>query len=315
MGHAALALLAIALSGYTFLSKFILTKYRIYKYQGHHLVYKCFSFGLAFLLLSACIFILFWPLTNNWSFMFSLSTVVSPNISQSEFNFYSILLMTLLLSYISAKISNKFLFFIYHFAVNTVEARKRTGKQVALYSAKLNDDAEKDTELFSREKTDQDFDLFAYHSSTDNKYISHILIALREPHMLMLTLGSGKCYVCIPYGFDTPRDNEEQKEVVIIPVASGYRHGDDHCFEITTYYSEVIKLLRQDKQQLTAEQLKQSKKTMSSYRLTIALSQIVSIASFDISKYLQFKESENSRRNEIKQGRGETAKDEKVINP
>ena len=131
MGQGVLTLLAIALAGYTFLSKFILTKYRIYKYQGHHLVYKCFSFGLMFLVIASLIFVSFWPLTSKWSFAFDIANVVSPDITQSQFNFYSILLITLILSYCSAKLTNKFLFFIYHFAINAVERRKRVGKQLS----------------------------------------------------------------------------------------------------------------------------------------------------------------------------------------
>lgn len=312
MGHGVLALLFIALSGYTFLSKLILTKYRIYKYQGHHLVYKCFSYGLFFLLISALIFIVTWPITSQSSVLFDLVQILFPEISQSQFNFYSIISMSLLVAMLLSRATNKLILNLYYRARNRMASRERAGSALARIGE--NGEAIEPVEYVTKQKTDSDFDIIIYQASTDNKYISHIASAVRDARMLMFTLSSGKCYVGIPYGFETPKDNEEQKEVIVIPVASGFRHGDDQCFEITTYYNEIISLLRVDRSSLTNEEMKAHKQSIASYRITIAFSQICSIATFDISKYLNFKQSENARRDEIKRGRGDIKEDERVIN-
>lgn len=317
MGHGAFAILGIGMSGYLFLTNFLATKYRVPKYQGHHLIYKCFFVGLIFFCLSAFLFVVTWPITSNWSFVFDFFAVAFPQLDQPQFNFYCIILSAVLMAQICSAGLNRTLRWAYHHTKNREYSRRRAG--TALIPISGLHDLPNQTNTLPRGYTDRMLEIEIYQANTDNNYIAHVMSLFTEPTMLLITLSSKKCYVCIPYQFNTPKDNEEEKEISIIPVASGFRHGDDQCLEITTYYKKILRALRisgERYERMSRRKKKYLKHLIASYRITISYDQVVSVASFDISQYRDFKESENSRRKEIESGRnGKILDDEKVINP
>lgn len=315
MGYSAIALLGIGIAGYLFLSNYIHTKFRVPKFQGHHLVYKCLYVGLFFFTLSALIYYCLWPLTSKSSFLFDKVNTVFPGITQLQFNFYCVLINTVFLAGLAAKGLNKFIGWAYWYLINhNQRTNSATGSSVAVLGEKI----ERVKNSKPRSETDIMLEIEVYQRSTDNNYIAHVMSLFRKPRMLLITLSNRKCYVCFPYQFNTPKDHEEEKEISIIPVATGYRHSDDLCLELTTYYKIVIRILSMTGEKynkLSLTRRRYVKELLTSYRITISYDQIVSIASFDLKQYLAFKEAENVRRNEINNGRkGKDHNDERIIN-
>jgi hypothetical protein len=316
---AILAILGITLAGYMFSSTFIITKYRVPKFQGHHLLYKCLFNGAIFFILSLILFTSTWPITSQWSFLFNWTLTALPSLTQQQFNVSIILIDAILLAILVAKYLNRIILVDYNNSFND-EKNDSNGNEFKL--ATLDDVEEKNNSIdkrYLRSDTDRRFEMDVYCDSSDSSYISHVMSCFIEPSFLLLTLENRRCYVCIPYEIKTPKDHQEEQDLTIIPVATGYRDEADLCLELTTYYYEIINILKMDKEQYTTQtkaQKEELKKALFNHRVTIPHGQIVSIGSFDLAKYKQFKNEENKRRNEIRTGREENTEiSEHIINP
>lgn len=280
-----LTILIVALSGYLFNYFCITKKYLFRQATGHHLLYKCLGYGLLFLAISTLIFSYTWQWTKQSSLLFDLAAIPFPDVTQAQFNLASILVVSVLLSILMAKIKTHSLMFLY---------RSRFSDKPIPPSF---------TKKQWKEKLNHFYDLETYMQSTNNAYISHIIEACINPHLILLTLNSRRCYVGYPYSVTTPDGHQESKELVIIPLLSGYRDENDLCLEITTEYTEVKNLLEKEKNELNTQTLIEGNRKLASYKVTIPHENVYSISSYKHSKYRDFKNKENARRAEIKDAR------------
>lgn len=316
-----LALLGITLAGYVFSSTYINTKYRLSKFQGHHLLYKCLFVGGFFFLLSIGFYSLTWPLTSSSTWLFDSVSLVYTELTQQQFNLGAVLINAVLMSLLTAKIFNRITFWAFNFLINSSPNNEKntsprsTELALGTTSETINSGPQ---DKISRQKSDKYYEILVYSECTDNNYISHVMNFFMKPSLLLLTLESRRCYVCIPYDIKTPNDHEEPQDITIIPVYTGYRDQEDLCLELTTNYDEVISILRlskEESQELSSSERSEKRSTLLSYRVTIPHGKIVSISSFDSGKYRQFKEKENKRRKDIQGGRdGGERKQERVVN-
>ncbi|MDN7136940.1 hypothetical protein J6J34_01730 [Pseudidiomarina sp. 1ASP75-14] len=311
-----LALLGMALSGYLFSSRFIFSKYRLSKYQGHHLLYKCLGIGLVVFGLSAALFALTWPFTSQSSLAFEFLARAFPEMTQSQFNLYSILLLGIIGADMFARLLNRVIFrsfyILYSDSKNDATygstSHSLTINQQASETdpALTNDRRGKPKRPLLKKRSDYLLDLIVYKKCTDNGYITHVIDTFLSPSPLLLTLDTRRCYVCYPNEVKTPLDHQEDQELSIIPLCSGYRDDKDMCLELTTVYEDVlIELSRtpDEYRALSEVDRKKAVAVLESHKITISYQRVVSIASFDESKYLNFKVHENRRRKEIFSGR------------
>lgn len=283
-----LTVLTIALSGYLFNYFSINKKYLFRQATGHHLLYKCLGYGLLFFVISVVLFGFTWQWTKQSSYIFDLIAIPFPDITQGQFNLASILLISVLLSISTAKIITVILMYLYR------SRFKSKPRPESLSEKEWN------------KKLNSFYDLETYMQSTNNAFISHVIEVSINPHLILLTLNSRRCYVGYPYLVTTPDDHQESKELVIIPLLSGYRDESDLCLEITTEYTEVKELLGKEGSALTPEMLSEGSKKLVSYRITIPYDNVYSISSYKHSKYRDFKTKENIRRAEIQTARKNT---------
>ncbi|MCQ8848606.1 hypothetical protein NQT74_08450 [Alteromonas stellipolaris] len=312
-----LALLGITLAGYIFSSTFIHTKYRLAKFQGHHLLYKCLFVGGIFYLLSVILFYVSWPLTSKGSWLFEIVQTVFPQLNQRQFNVSIVILDTIVLAITAARLFNFLISIAVNFLINNAKkTESHNSSELAINNSTAKSASTQ--RIKTREETDKWYDINVYADCTDDNYIAHIMNCFLRPSLLLLTLESRRCYVCIPYEFKTPNDHQESQNITIIPVCTGYRDEADLCLELTTDYHEIINILKctkEDIDKLTPSKRKEKMNTIFNYRVTIPHGQIVSISSFDLAKYRSFKEAENKRRSDILVGRkGEGPQDERVVN-
>lgn|GEM_PF-1957618 len=313
-----LAIIVITLSGYIFNTTYIGTKYRVPKFQGTHLLYRSLFGGLLITSLSTIFFILFWPLTSQSTYLFDKTIIAFPSLSQSEFNLYSILIVSLALAITVGKAANFVIFRIFNFllmfranelktkslqisgtlnnsrltnlnAVSSNEAKEELEQEVGIKNSKLKD---KNHRKRIKKETAHLLDIIYYKNCTDNVFINHVLDAVLTPRLLLITLASRRCYVCYPYEIKTPKDHIEAQELAIIPLYSGFRDQDSICFEITTPYEDIIRILKFEKSYFTADKVKECEATIDSYKITLPYNQIQTMASFDPSKYIDFKNNE-----------------------
>lgn len=290
----------MALSGYIYTTTYIKQKYRAPKFHGHHLLYRSLFVGLQFFVVSTILFIVFWPLTSQSSVLFDNVAKAFPELTQVEFNLYSILFMSLALSLTIALILN-WISFKSYFSRYETEIKKR------LKSAKTRQERKQNKKKIKelRRQSDYNYDLETYTKQTDNAYISHVIEAFQTPHFLLLSLENRRCYVCYPYETTTPNNHQESQELAFIPIMSGYRDDHDLCLELTTVYEDVKDILSKKKSEIdkSPEARKKDLEVISSFKITVPYNRIISISSFDHTKYHHFKLHENIRRSEIRTAR------------
>jgi hypothetical protein len=334
-----LAILVIALSGYVFNITNIRSKYRIASVQGYHLLYRCLFTGILMFLFSSLLFSLLWPITSQYSFIYDIVVVSFPDITQGEFNLYSILAISLVLALTIAKIINIIIFRIFNFRytyegheqelASRKEVVKTTAKSIPHTNSENTIDVNEEHAHHEQKSkksqrqirkaiknyTDFLLDIIIYKSSTDNAFIAHAIERFLSARPILITLGNRRCYICYAYGIKTPKNHVEAQELAIIPLYSGYRHQDDLCFEITTPYHEVFDLLKEQSSGYSNEQVTKGIAVIDDFKITIPFNQVHSIANFDASKYRIYKSFENDRRRVIKSARELEEGEEIIINP
>jgi len=291
-----LTLLAVALTGYFFNTTYIQQKYRIPKFQGHHLLYRSLLTGVSFFGLATVLFVVAWPLTQQASWLFTSAQKAFPNITQSDFNLVSILIIAFVLSLSAARLMN-YLALRAYFSRYQQQGGDNITQHIRVSDAANNKQLRSYSNYF--------YELDTYTKHTENAYITHVIQAFKEPHVLLLTLENRRCYVCLPCEFKAPRTHQESQELAIIPLLSGYRHEKDLCLELTTDYKDVRNILSKDRQEIneSQQQKEEDKRVLDSFKVTLPYDKIVSISSFDRARYRQFKEQENIRRLNIEKAR------------
>jgi hypothetical protein len=302
--------MGIALSGYFYLTTRLITKFRVPKFQGYHLIYRALVHGLVFFVLSFLIYYCSFPLFSQSSFLIDTVISVFPNVTQAQFNLYVILLNSILFSYIGARGMNLLSYWLYNFAENY---GRRPGKELS-----SNTEPPVKTRKRSIKETGKSLRLAVYSDATNDTFMRHILECFIKARMLMVTLESRKCYVGYPNEIRTPTDGDKAQELTLLPVSTGYRHEGDLCLELTTNYEKVMYILAMAREEInnaSDAQITHFNETLDSYRITIPFSQIVTMTTFDLSQYTGFKEMEGMQRDGIYRRRnGASEPPEVVIN-
>lgn len=104
-----------------------------------------------------------------------------------------------------------------------------------------------------------------------------IVDAIESQQLVEVSLQSGKSYIGLALASGIGQDNDA--DIVIVPVASGYRDQKTRELEITTYYSPVID-----------EVLEKWDLSYRDFRIVIPMSQIVSVRLFFPEAYEIFQE-------------------------
>lgn len=308
---ALLGVLIIALSGYIYNTTYIRRKFRVASFDSTHILYVSLFAGIIFLIISAIIFSLLWPYTSKSSEIFSFIAVPFPNITQTQFNYYSILLTSILLSFISSHALNiyhirGFVLFYQFAAFNKRRklARLKPDNEKPLKVRKEKANFFKNFKQTCRRHfqlkafLEDKLELIEYKTQNSDQFVSHLIESYMTPNPILISLNNRRCYVCLVHKFNIPNDHKTIQEVAIIPFYSGYRDKEDMCFEITTVYTEVLDIFTNKNKAENANVI------LNSYKITIPFSSIDSIANFQINRYRNFKTMENERRNEIYQSRG-----------
>ena len=102
--------------------------------------------------------------------------------------------------------------------------------------------------------------------------------AINEDLPVELTLRSGKSYV--GYVIESQLARQSEVDIVLLPIASGYRKIETRELEITTHYSSII--------------LEYDKKDIFDFRIVIPMSEIISARLFDQEVYEHFRDTKLS---------------------
>lgn len=328
-----LIILGLTLSGYLFLSNCLVSKFKISRVQGHHLVYQVLFWGVIFHLLAAVIFAMCWSATSDSSWLFSWVARVIPGLDQALFNTIAIMFIALSAAFVSQALINRSLYCRcvvtkIQSAFSTDEEGKAPLSRPLAWRILLLGLFKNPTKTLIREKWSEarsDCELKYYLKSTDSRLITHFIN--EKPHVLMadgkgrdrlllITLASRKAYVCIPTVIKAPVNASDHEEVGILPVYSGYRDKDDLCLEITTRYPFANYIRAPD---LTLKAVKDTMAAeptspaidmagLADFEITLKLTDVVSIAYFNPGMYRSFKIYENERHKMISDGRSVNVK-------
>ena len=96
--------------------------------------------------------------------------------------------------------------------------------------------------------------------------------AINEDLPVEISLRSGKCY--IGYVIESQLARQSEVDIVLLPIASGYRKTETHELEITTHYSSII--------------LEFNEKDIFDFRIVIPMSEMISARLFDEEVYELF---------------------------
>lgn len=102
--------------------------------------------------------------------------------------------------------------------------------------------------------------------------------AIVEELPVELSLRSGKSYV--GYVIESQLAKQSDVDIVLVPIASGYRKTETRELEITTHYSSIVKEF--------------SKKVIKDFRIVIPMSELISARLFDREVYARFQDTESS---------------------
>lgn len=121
----------------------------------------------------------------------------------------------------------------------------------------------------------------AYHTARENNDFIELLIAdsIADQKLVELSLKSGKSYIGL--GLVYCIGPSEQADVIIVPMASGYRDQETKSLTITTHYAAVIEQSLAGKSDLSEED----------FRIVIPMSEIVSARLFFPEAYELFQET------------------------
>ena len=275
-------LISVAIVGYVFLTNTLAYKFKVPKYQGHHLVYRALTTGLIFFVIA---FFILWVLIIFFNelpvkLLLLVKSNGLPSLNLTNISFLLIMVISFALVLIGISIYNR---------ASIVEyIEQEFGRHIPI-SSKLRKKAE----------------LYWYLKSTESEFISHFM-STTKIKTLLITLKNNRCYVAVPYEIIEPRGQADHNELSIIPLVSGYRDPSDMCLELTTDYDDVIDILTLSSSQYSqksVEEKQRMKDILVSYRVTFSLSELTILSTFDLSKYKHFKESEAARRSEIKNNR------------
>lgn len=286
-----IVIIGLSVSGYIFLSNTYRYKYRVPKYQGHHLIYRIISTGILFYITSILLFsYLSTNSTFNSIYEEAISFVAFLDTENTNSNTLQLTITSLASVILSIGCA-----FIWNFLL-------KSRISISEFFISNSFPSIKDVNHY--------LDVTSYLEATDSEFIHHFMSmdAQRPSSLTLLSLASRRCYVCVPYEIKPPRDSSEHQELSIIPLASGFRHSEDLCLQITTYYWTVIDVIRKSNKEfskLTPEEQEQEKYNIESYRITVPIKEIVTMADFNLSEYKQFKSQENKERAIIKRSRSE----------
>ena len=107
--------------------------------------------------------------------------------------------------------------------------------------------------------------------------------AINEELPLELSLRSEKSYV--GYVIESQLARQSEVDIVLVPIASGYRKMETRELEITTHYSSIIKEF--------------NKKVIKDFRIVIPMSELVSARLFDREVYARFQAKKSSKTSEF----------------
>jgi len=303
--------MGIALSGYVYLITGIANKFRVPKFQGYHLIYRALVHGLIFFVVSFVVYRLLFPFFSGSSELIDMVNSVFPDITQAKFNLYSILINSILIAYVVARSSNLFSYLSHNISYN-FDRYRRIHAVRGSPESKIPEKFIK----FPLRYTGKLKRLDIYNQATNDTFMRHILECFTNARILMVTLESRKCYVGYPYEIKTPSDGDKAQELTLLPVSTGYRHEEDLCLELTTNYEDVMRILamtRADIDSASEEELESFKDVMDSYRITIPFSTMVTMTTFDLSKYTDFKQSEKKQQDDISSRRNSSNKPSEVV--
>lgn len=99
--------------------------------------------------------------------------------------------------------------------------------------------------------------------------------AIKEDLPVEISLRSGKSYV--GYVIESQLARQSEVDIVLLPIASGYRKSETHELEITTHYSSIIQEF--------------DKKDIFDFRIVIPMSEMISVRLFDQDVYERFQDT------------------------
>ena len=102
--------------------------------------------------------------------------------------------------------------------------------------------------------------------------------AISEDLPVELSLRSGKSYV--GYVIESQLARQSEVDIVLVPIASGFRKTETRELEITIHYSSVIKEF--------------DKKVIRDFRIVIPMSELISARLFDREVYARFQSTKSN---------------------
>ncbi|QDG36649.1 hypothetical protein FJN13_18310 [Alteromonas mediterranea] len=296
-------LLGVSITGYFFLSNYIRTKYRVPKLQGHHLLYRSVLTGTILFTISAFIFAVTWKITQRSSILYDSATFIFNDLSYANFKIYLILFNSFLFGWVASHILNFKIRANYWIKVNNKHLKKIKEKIKDTTTDNTLSTQEKESfdreELIPPEETDPRCIISHYLLEEDNQQHATAIksVAFDRPRPLLISLSNNRCYVGILSEIRMPKESSLIDGISVYPLCSGYRDKETLCLKLTTFYTESVVVFSETKasvHDLSDIQKMELINTVENYRISFSFSDIVSLAMFDLKKYDEFKNQEDT---------------------
>lgn len=296
-------LLGVSITGYFFLSNYLLTKFRVPKLQGHHLLYRSVLTGAILFTVSASIFAITWKLTQGSSFLYDSASFIFDDLSYANFKIYLILFNSFLIGWMASLVMNFKIRANYWIKVNKkhlkkIKEKRKDTTSVSPLSAQESESLDRE-ELIPPEETDPRCIISHYLLEEDNQQHATAIksVAFDRPRPLLISLSNNRCYVGILSEIRMPKDSSLIDGISVYPLCSGYRDKETLCLKLTTFYTESVVAFSETRasvNELSEVQKMDLINTVENYRISFSFSDIVSLAMFDLKKYDEFKNQENA---------------------
>ncbi|MDO6840318.1 hypothetical protein Q4602_12610 [Paraglaciecola chathamensis] len=251
--------------------------------------------------LSAFFFVLTWPITRHFSFIYEFFNFIFVNMDEADFRLYIIILNSLFVSYLLAYLLNILKMRAYWKFINREyllreKTKSKQGDGISLPSDVSSIEGGRDIPV-PRSITNLSFMVTHHLNAQDNGQLVTAFksIALDHPTAVLICLSDRKCYIGFISQITIKKDGTTPDGVTFFPFFSGYRNKDNMCLEITTCYQQSLKLFSSTKESISKMSVSEQGKlvdTVSRYRISVSYCDMVSIAHFDFSQYEDFKNQE-----------------------
>lgn len=237
-----LFIVALALSGYINLSKSYSQRYSVKKLEGHLLLYRLLYRGFLFFVIALSIFLSFEP-TSFVLYKNAEAKIITefPNVSSYDIKVITLMLLTILLSYVISVLNNflrisiNYAFWNSYNFFNRLQHRLLKGEHVQNSAeSDLNPDNYKP---ISFKVTKEQIKWTYFLRSEKNEMKKHLMRSLED--LILVTLSTDKCYVGYPIEDKLTSEEFQNDAFSMIPYASGFRDSDKKLV-LNHFYEEVI---------------------------------------------------------------------------